>query len=266
MNNAPFLCLAALLSSACVVKPDAVPQVQLGIAAASSETLRGMVQSESPVLHTQSSIRLEAQEQGAIIVSAEGSMELSDDTGDAWRPDNQSGRFARFDWSLLYAQELEDVLLTFGVVSYNLPNGRDFLFGVRGSTTELMLEAVTNVWGVSPSLRINYDVDEVEGIYANLGVRKDIELAEKWNLDANIDLGWMDEDQASWNYGQAPAASGFADLQVTSNLNYTLDDHTRLTFGIGISEVIDSEFQEWFDILGIDTMQTWASLGVLWSY
>ena len=60
----------------------------------------------------------------------------------------------------------------------NLPNGMEFPFGERGSTSELLFEAGVDVRGVQPAIRISYDVDEVEGLYLQLAVTKALELAE----------------------------------------------------------------------------------------
>ncbi|MFT5049573.1 MAG: hypothetical protein ACI8QZ_000966 [Chlamydiales bacterium] len=265
LKGSPAVMVLPFLA-ACVIDDGAQPRVDIDIQAASAEVHRGMVQTENGVLAPATILSLPAKEEGTLVIMTQGSLELSDDTGDAWRPDGHSGRLARFDWSVLYEQRLEDVLLTFGLVSYNLPNGLEFPFGERGSTTELLFEAGVDVWGVQPAVRFNYDVDEVEGLYLQLAVAKGVQLAQDWHLALDLGLGWMDQEQAWWNYAQMPDASGLADLRATAELSYTVDQHTSAGLELGLSEVIDSDFRDWFDLLGVDPSQVWVGLGVHWSY
>lgn len=261
------LFLAALpIASSCVIDDGAQPHVDLDLQTASSEVIRGMVQTERGVLIPGTVVSLPAKEDGTIIVMTQGSLELSDNTGDAWRPDGHSGRFGRFDWSVLYKQSLENLLLTFGLINYNLPNGLEFPFGERGSTTELLFEASTHAWGVQPAIRFNYDVDEVEGLYLQFAVSKRLEFGDDWNLGLDLGLAWMDDEQAFWQYAQVPATSGVADLRATAKLTYAIDQHTSAELELGLSEVIDSEFREWFELLDVDPSQIWVGLGVRWSY
>jgi hypothetical protein len=249
-----------------VIEDGARPNVAMDLRYESAEVHRGVLQADGGVFIPSTTISLPTKEDGTIVVNTEGSIELSDDNGSAWRPDGHSGRFSRLDWSALYEQRLEDALLTFGLISYNLPNGSEFAFGERGATTEFLVEAMTEVGGVSPSLSANYDFDEAKGLYLQAAVGKDVELREGLQLGLEVSLGWMDEDQAFWQMAQEPPASGLADLRLTAELAYALDAHTSALLEVGYSEMVDDDFKTWMNFIGIDPRQGWVGAAVRWSY
>ena len=259
------LCWLCLCSS-CVVAEGTRPRVTYGLELASEDNHRGMVQNETGVLRPSLAVALPAKKEGNIVVIGDGSIDLANDTGDAWLPDGHGGRFSRLDWKLLYEQRLDNVLMTYGVVNYNLPNGLEFPFGERGATTELLLETFVDIDGLQPGFALNYDVDEVDGLYVNAFVGKSFIFDEDWSLRTDLGLGWMDEKQAAWNYAQAPKHSGLADLRLSGEARYRIDEHTSATALLAYSEVIDGEYRDWIDTLGIETTRLWLGLGIEWSY
>lgn len=262
----PALLVLPLFAS-CIIDDTARPGVDVDMQAVTADVHRGMVQTENGALIPGTVISLPAKEEGTLLIVTEGSVELSDDTGNAWRPDGHSGRLARFDWSVLYEQALDNFLLTFGLINYNLPNGLEFPFGERGATSEVMFEVAADVWkGIVPRVRFNYDIDEVEGLYMQVGVSKGFRFGESWTLDLDLGLAWMDDHQAEWNYAQTPPANGLADLRTTARTAYAFDDHTSAAIELGYSRVMDDDFRDWFDVIDIDPDQTWIGLGLHWSY
>ncbi|MFT4539903.1 MAG: hypothetical protein ACI835_002352 [Planctomycetota bacterium] len=258
--------LLALLGFACVVPKDARPRVIYGLDVATESNHRGMVQNETGVLEPSLTVALPAEQDGTIILRGAGQIDLSNDTGDAWRPSGHGGRFSSLDWMFLYEQVVDSYVMTFGLVNYNLPNGLEFQFGERGATTEVLAEFKADYSGTQPGLRIHYDVDEVEGLYLQGFVGREFELSDDWTARGDFSLGWMDEDQASWNYAQAPPHSGLADARLSGAFVYRIDEHTASKIHVAYSDVIDSEFRGWIEDLGIEAARAWIGIGIEWTY
>ncbi len=231
---------------------------------------RGMVQNEEGVLQSSLDTSLAARKDGRLIARAWGNLDLSNDTGDAWLPDGHGGRFSQIDFHFLYEQAFESAVLTMGLVSYNLPNGLEFPNGERGATAEVLLaytaQLPPSLLKLEPTLEVHYDVDEVDGAYVRGSLARSFVLSEDWFADLAVGVAWMDENQAFWNYAQAPQTSGIADATLVGRVSYAVDRHTTVNFQAAYSDVVDSDFVDWFEVIGIEETQTWVSLGVSWSY
>lgn len=260
---------AALLTASCVVPEGAIPSTQLGVDVASSYVHRGMIQNEEGVLQTSGVMVLPAKKDGAIIARAWGNMDLSNDTGDAWLPDGHAGKFSQIDFNLFYEQSFDDGAVTAGFINYNLPNGLEFPFGERGATSEFMVEGTyqlsEKLLSIVPFLAVHYDFDEVEGFYVRGGLGHTLEIDDDFTFSSELGLAWMDSDQANWIYAQ-PDDSGLADLTLRGTLEYAIDAHTTANAFLAYSTVLDSDFRDWFDIIGLDPDQFWFGLGVSWAY
>ena len=261
-----LLLLLPLSGLSCIVPDDARPRATFGLNAATESNFRGMVQNETGVLEPALTVSLPAEQEGTLVLRGAGTLDLANDTGDAWRPDGHGGRFSSLDWAFLYEQALDDSLLTFGVINYNLPNGLEFQFGERGATTELLVEYMHDFSGTQPGIQLSYDVDEVEGLYLKAFVGREFELDKDWSVRGDFSLGWMDGKQAAWNYAQAPESSGLADARLSAEFAYRVDEHTTSKAFLAYSDVIDSDYRDWIDALGIETSRTWIGLGIEWSY
>jgi len=262
----------AALSASCVVPPGARPGADVDLQVVSAQVYRGVVQSDTPVLIPTVAVTLPAKEDGRVILETTGNMDLASDNGNAWRPDGQAGSFSWLQWGALYEQLLGDFALVFGLISYNLARADELQqadgspLGFDGSTTELMVEAVTELYGVNTGLRASYDIDEIEGLYLQLGGDKSWQLDEQLSVGAGLSLGWMDQNQAYYQLGQYPRSGGLADLRLESGLTYEYDRHTTLRFDLGYSSMMDSGFRYSLGKLGIDADKLWAGVGVHWSY
>lgn len=265
----PLAALLALLP-ACVVPEGARPQVTYGADLATAYVHRGMTQNETGVLQPSLLVALPAKQDGRILTRAWGNVDLSDDTGDAWLPDGHGGRFSQIDFDVLYEQLLGDYVLTMGFVSYNLPNGLEFPFGERGATAEVLVEGSTvlpeRFWSLQPTLSIHYDVDEVDGLYLRGSLARAFRLDERWSAEVELGLGWMDENQSAWNYAQSPPSSGLADLTLAGTFSYAFDEHTTGQLFAAWSDVVDSDYSEWIESLGIDDSIVWVGTGIRWTY
>ena len=263
---------AVLLASAlsgCFVTPTQESPVLVDLTAdyLTQKNFRGMVQNEKGAALGSMEVNLPLKDQGELAIGSEASMDLHNDTGDAWFPDGHAGEVTESELTAKYSNEWGGFDWTFGIDNYNLMNGAEFAagtaFGARGPTTELFL-SVSHAGFVVPALSIHYDIDEVEDVYVRGSVGKVFALSEAWSLDAEIGLGWSGEDMSLWNYGLAE--SGFADLGASLQLAYALSDRTTLRALVAGSTIVDSTLSDWFDLIGIDSDNLWAGLGATWSF
>jgi hypothetical protein len=260
---APLACLAA----ACVAAEGERAAVDLSVEAASQFNHRGMPQNENAVLQPEMRVGLPTADGGSLDVATFGNLDLTDDTGDAWFPGDNQGRFSELDFTLAYSRELGGFDIALGVEHYAILNGSEFVTGPagseRGPTTELFASASRTILGVDPFLELHYDIDEVEDLYVKGGVGASFDLGESWWTELSVAQGWSGEDQSLWNYGFPEA--GFADLGASAALFYQFDEFTVLHAEINATTIVDSELQDWFDVIGIESDNVWAALGIAWS-
>jgi len=257
-----------LLLSGCKVIEGTQHSVHMGVDAATQFNHRGMPQNDRGVLQPEMGMGFPTRDGGTLDLDAWGNIDLTDDTGDAWFPDDNQGRFSEIDFRATYDKRVDAFDLAAGIVNYNLLNGLEFVntpaASPRGSTTALFVSATRDVLGYSPFLEVFYDIDEVEDFYVRLGASKSFELAELWHADVTLSQGWSGEDEALWSYGVKE--SGLSDLSVLGSLTYDYDENTTAHVTVGASTIVDDTISEWFDAIGIESDNVWLSAGVSWSY
>ncbi len=269
LRGVALSCVA--LASSCIVPADAQPDLIVGVDLANTYVHRGMVQNEEGVLQPSADISIPAKQKGRIVLRTWANMDLSNDTGDAWLPNGHAGKFSQIDYNLLYEQQLGDrTLITGGFINYNLPNGLEFPFGERGATSEFMLSGMYKLpekfLSLRPTLAVHYDFDEVEGFYIRAGIDHQYEVSEKTSVTSALGLAWMDGDQTFWNYGQRDDTSGLADGTLRVTVDHEVQPGTILTGFLAYSRIMDSEIEDWFDLIDIDPTQTYGGLGVRWVF
>lgn len=264
MRTKLLLALAPLSLASCIVDPGPRPTVDLELDALSQYNFRGQVFSDEPVIQSGARVGLATKDGGNLVVDYFGNTETREDNGNAWLPDGHAGKFSNVELQAAYSRRVGDFDITGGLTSYILPNGLEFPNGERGETVELFVSASTEVAGVVPSLVVHYDIDEVEDVYATVGVGKTLSLAEKLSLELNGQLAYSGEDASLWTYGID--VSGISDARVSAELNYDWDANTLLRAGINGSRIVDSELRDWFDILSIEQDNVWANIGITWLF
>lgn len=259
---------AAVVASSCLVIPEnARPKVEISADLNSQYNFRGQVNSDSAVILGAASIELPAKrDSGVFRLEGAGAFELEDDNGTAWFPDQHAGEFSQYDLSLLYSEEVQGFFVTGGVISYAIQNPDDLPFATeRGETKELFLNIARPIaWELVPHVRGHYDFDEVDDWYLNAGVSRGFELAQDWALDVETSLGYSSADQSDWTYGLKEA--GLSDARVDVNASYFHNANATFTFGLHGASIIDRDLNDWFDLLGIETENFWASVGFTLSY
>lgn len=270
LQSSRFLCVVTLsLSTACIVTPDAKPGFGASLQAASQFNHRGMPFNTEGVLQSNVAVDLPTKGGGFLVFKSFANVDLSNDAN-GWLPDGHGGKVSQADFILQYDHPLSDRFdLSVGYHTYLLPNGVEFPFGERGETKEVFATLVMNDLPVTPRIELRYDVDEVEDVYARLGLQKNFQLDEKSGLTADLTLGISGEDQSFWNYGVTE--SGLADL--IASVTYDVDVAPNTTFFVQAagSTIIDSDIKDWFDVLnssrdGIDSENLWVVVGVNWNW
>lgn len=258
------LCASSLGLSGCFVVEGAAPAVDASTLYLSQFNHRGMVQVDGDVAQGEMRVSLPTIDDGTLTALAFANVNLRDDIGDSWFPQNKSGKPTEIDLGLSYSRGVGPVDLTVGFLTYALPDGREFPNGVRGTTTEIFSTIAGELFGFLPSLTIHYDGDEIDGFYVNAGVKRPFEFGDRFALEVGASLGYSDDDQSDWSYGID--TGGLADLQGKAQLFYTFNDNTTFTGGVAGSTIIDSDIERWFDVIGIESDNVWAFLGILWAF
>jgi hypothetical protein len=267
------LVLVGLCAAGCIVPENAKPDVSLGATFATKFVERGMTLVDNPVIQPKVQVAIPVVTGDTIGLSAEGNMDLRNDTGGAWFPDGHAGHFTQTELDLNYARKVDNVTLIGGLHSYNPSNGLEFPNGERGPTSEVFFVVTADVLEARPYFEIHYDFDEVRGAYYRGGCSEDIPIGRelvpgtqqpRWLVALDGSLGYVSEAQASWMYGIARA--GWADLRGEAVLKYKYDPRTEISAGIHGSLIVDKTIDRWFDQLGIDSTPIWLTIGVGWAF
>ena len=260
------LALLSLLTGCFVVPENATPFVGAELGVSDKYVHRGMPQNRNGVAQGSAEIGLPTKwgEEDSINLRAWGNMDLRDSTGKAWFPGDHAGRLSEIDFIGSYTHVIGDFDITGGLHNYNLPFGSEFAFGARSSTNAAFVRVGTEVLQVRPQLEVFWDFDEADGVYVRLGVTEDFALTDELTLILNGFIGYTSDDQAFWDYGIA--TDGFADIQGTATLAYTLDSHTTIGGHLDASTIVDDGLSDWFDIIGIPTSNVWGGVFVQWTY
>ncbi len=265
------LALVSFAAAGCFVPDNAKPDVGFGATFATRFVHRGMTLVDDAVLQPKLAIGLPTTSGDRIGVEVEANMDLHNDTGDAWFPDGHAGRFTQIEMVASYSKKVGDFDLRGGLHSYNLPNGTEFINSAasreRGGTSEVFLQASTEVLEATPYVLVHYDFDEVRGGYYRAGLSEDIPLGEKLSVGLDGSLGYVSSAQGLWMY--ALAESGFADLRGELVLKWQYDARTQVRVGVHGSMIVDGTIDAWFNELGangIDDDPIWFTAGMSWSF
>jgi len=164
----------------------------------------------------------------------QGSIDFSYDTGDAgvfganiWYNldlDNEngfSGEFSEVDYTLYWEKSFGALTLGAGHIYY------DFSEVNLGSTREFYVSASYDVL-LAPSLTVYYDYEDVDGFYVDFAIGHSFDLGVAgMSLDLGANIGWADEDMASFYYGASN--SGFTNWGASVALNIPVGDNFTIT-------------------------------------
>ncbi len=161
--------------------------------------------------------------------------------------DIDAGQMRENDYTLNYAWEAGGATMNAGFIYYAFPNTS------FASTSELY--ASTCFGGpLSPSVSVNYDVDEARGLYASLSA--DYACCVPWSKGSptNLNLfGKLSFSSAAHNgfwFGVNEAA--VSDLYLSASIPVSLGGSATLTPSIGYSTVIDGALRDALSSAGLE--------------
>lgn len=139
------------------------------------------------------------------------------------------------DLTAEYAWELGGWDLAVGFIEYTFPNA------IFPGTREVYGSVA---WSglVTPSLALYYDLDEIEDLYASLGVEHTRELGERWDLTVAASAGYAGPDfaigrQEGWHDGNVSLSISHSRSILTMALDVaftdSLDDSVLLDQPVG---------------------------------
>ncbi|MCF7854819.1 MAG: MipA/OmpV family protein [Candidatus Pacebacteria bacterium] len=219
---------AMVLVSAAVVAEERPVTIELGVDAVSNYVWRGQLLTDDPVLQPSVTVGYKG-----FSLNAWGSIDMTDvnEVGD------EDYRLQEVDYTLSYAfSSVEGLDLEGGVIHYDFP-GTGF-----DATRELYGSAALSSMFLAPTLTVYYDFDEVDGVYANLGIGHAFEFRDSLEVSLDAGLGWSDADYNGAYFGVDESA--FQELAITASLDYSVTDRFGVSVFVGYSELLDGDIED----------------------
>lgn len=249
------LCVIAVLASAALAQDDvgsvtAGISTNLDLAYVSKYVWRGIPVNSDPSVQPSLTIT----HPGGLSFNFWGSM---DTTGIA----GKSGDFTEIDYTLNYSWTAKNLEMNAGIVSYTFPNTS------FDSTTEVYA-SVCPGGNYSPSLALNYDFDEANGLYASLGAGYTCPLP--WNKKAPsmgiaAKVSWAASSYNKFYYNGADK-SAFTDALITASTPITVSPKVTVTPIVSYSRTLDGDIRDAMAGAGLDEDNFFAGLTVSSSF
>lgn len=169
-----------------------------------------------------------------------GNMELTDENQADYGRD-PSGEFTEINWTLDWASTWgENWNIGAGFIHYLFPNTGG------NPTSELYATAGYNVF-LNPTVTLYWDVDELRGVYMNVGVSHSFE--DVWSFgntsvtaDLYADIGWSSKNYAMNAYGATKAR--LTDFNIGAKFPFALNEYWTITPHLCYSALIASEIKD----------------------
>lgn len=237
---------------------DVEADVEFDLKVASAYIWRGEIINDEAVI--QPSITFSSEGWGLNIW---GTWDLTDVT-------NSSAR-TRMDFMLDYTMVSGKHVLTPGIVAYIY---HDATYTPEDDTFEVFMKYALDVV-LLPSLTVNYDFGEIEGIYASFAVGHGIELVkDRMDFEMRADVGVADKNYAKskFTYPESslldssieptfvPDDTSLIDLSVRADFPIILGKDMTLTPSIKYMTLLDSDIKDAVAAAGEDTDEVSFSL------
>jgi len=168
--------------------------------------------------------------------------------------------FNEIDLTLQYLLPIKVVEISFGIVEYTYPNKTfmDIKTPEGTETCETTMKETREVFTqikypnsfVVPSLAVNYDFDEANGLYVLAGLSKDVELINKLILTPSVSTGCGNAKFNEYYFYNKKSAfnNGSADVVLKYNINDNWYTSARLSYTwLWDDGIRDSAKQIYFD-------------------
>lgn len=256
--GAALAALALCLASCQSMVGDGPPSASAALGYTSDFWARGLATNLEGAMQGDISVTVPTADGGSVTLLTWGTMDMSNDVGDAAGVPGNGGRITEVDLGIDYSRNVGDTLLSVGLLNYDYPNT-----GVA-STAEVYAAASWSVFGVEPSVAAYVDFVEAEDVYLNASVARGIELSEDLALNLAASLGWMGAGQTEFNFGRD--SSALSDLWLRAGLDWSLDALTTLSLSLNGVRVLDSDVRDDLDAAGLETDGVWVTLGVSFAF
>ncbi|MFC1461970.1 hypothetical protein ACFLQU_00050 [Verrucomicrobiota bacterium] len=243
-------------------------QVELDVKVATAHLWRGQILNDDSVI--QPSLTVTA---GDWALNLWGTWDIDATT-------NSSAR-QRIDTTIEYSWIRDNHILTPGLTAYVY---HDATYAMEDDTVEASLEYAYLVIKPAtrttpeeilliPSITLNYDFGEINGLYSSVAFQRSFKLAEdQMTLNLRVDLGAADKKYANAKFSYAatgtstndftPDSAGLIDLTLTASAPVALNERWSLTPSFKFMTLLDSDIKDAADAAGEETEETALSITI----
>lgn len=165
---------------------------------------------------------------------------------DATKKNEKGGKFNEIDLTANYSVPMgEDmpVALDLGVINYTFPYLKEDVEGGADETTEIYASLGFDVIA-APALTVYYDVDNVNGYYANLGIGHSFELTEMAALDLGASIGYADSAYNKAYFGDSADRAAFNDMNLSVGISYAVSEEITMGVAGTYTRLMDSDVRD----------------------
>jgi hypothetical protein len=194
------------------------------ISALSAYVSRGTVYTDDPVLQAEGWVAYEG-----FKLASWNNVDLTNDRV-------AERRLSETDWTLSYTLPIKAPAISVGYIYYTFPNLH------IGDTQEVFASATFNVL-LSPTIAVYYDIDQVNGAYANASVAYSVPLVkDSVNADLGASVGYGDSSYISGCF--ADAGASLVDFVLSCKVPLKVSERVSITPQISYMTVIDNDLRE----------------------
>ncbi len=274
MRSTLTLCLLTLGLPSCIIAPGAIPFVGSNLGGVSQYNFRGVPYDEKGALQSDVTIGFPTtREDGTLAFNAFGNMALSNSNDGGLSGNGNSRELTRADYTLSYSEPLPDFDLVVGVTHYTYPSigGRanpgysmGYGSGYGEGTTQLFTSVSVDKWDLYPTIEVFLDVDVSPGFYVNAHIERIFDWKPETWFETRLNLALAEGGYAEQYYGKEKTS--LADLGIAGIIKHEFDQNTILSAGLHASSLIDDDYRDRLDAVGVDTTNVWISVGAGWSW
>ncbi len=250
----------AALSPATTQAADA----SVDVAYFSSYVWRGQIINNEPVLQPAFS----ASTPFGLSFTAWGNMDTTD------KFDNR-GEFTEVDLTVAYDLPLEGPIgVSVGASEYLFPKEGNYTPEVPEGHTEVEAGKDTDTREVyvsvsadillSPTISLYYDVDEIKGFYASLGISHGFALMEKLSLDLGASIGAANHKYNEGYFGEDKHALN--DLNLSASLAYALTETLSFSGAVYYTTLLDADIKDGAEAAFGDKDRFYANLAASYAF
>lgn len=183
--------------------------------------------------------------------TAQGNISVSHESGlfaDAWfnyALSDQSdittqAELNEVDYTLGYASTYDNIDYSAGVIYYTFPN----ISGAE-DTAEIFVTAALNDQIVTPYVEAYWDVKEVNGLYAKLGLEKGLDISEAMTLTVGASMGYGSKQYTDAYFNKQ--SDSLLDGVLYLGASYALSEKAAINLSASYSALVDGSINQQVD-------------------